>query len=119
MTFPPDDEPDPTPTVPGFDLRRLLGRGAHAEVWLATDLATGASVALKIAAGEEGVAGAPAGGADEEGLAALAREVALLRRIDHPHIVRLLRVVGVTGGGLAAVLEHAPGGSLADLVAAR
>ena len=143
MTHQHGDPADRTPSVPGFELRRLLGRGAHAEVWLATDLAGARSVALKLAipaggapsaaaadmagdcaseaAGEAAAEGTveAAHEAAAEGLAALAREVALLRRIDHPHIVRLLRVVGVGGGGLAAVLEYAPGGSLADLVAAR
>jgi hypothetical protein len=38
----------PAPRVPGFAARTLLGFGAHGEVWLADDLTTGGSVALKI-----------------------------------------------------------------------
>jgi hypothetical protein len=45
--------------------------------------------------------------------------VALLRRIDHPHVVRLRRVVDLPGGGRALVLDHAAGGSLSALVGCR
>jgi eukaryotic-like serine/threonine-protein kinase len=93
--------------VPGFELLRLLGRGAQAEVWLATDLARTEQVALKLRPGPT-AAHAP-----------LDREVTALRRIDHPNIVRLHRLAQVSGGGTALVLEHAPAGSLRDLLAAR
>ncbi|HEY6796031.1 MAG TPA: protein kinase [Kineosporiaceae bacterium] len=49
----------------------------------------------------------------------LSREIALLRRIDHPHVVRLRRVVDLPGGGRALVLDHAAGGSLGRLVRTR
>lgn len=91
--------------VPGFRVDRMLGQGGHGQVWLARDLSCGADVALKLASG-------PGPEADQ----AWEREVALLRRIDHPHVVRLRRVVAVGGGGRALVLELAPAGSLAALV---
>jgi serine/threonine protein kinase len=55
----------------------------------------------------------------QQAAARLNREVALLRRIDHPHVVRLRRVVDLPGGARALVMDHAAGGSLADLVAIR
>lgn len=56
---------------------------------------------------------------DEEAAQRLVREITLLRRIDHPHVVRLHRVLDLPDGGRALVLDLAAGGSLADLITAR
>src|SRR4051794_9337704 len=116
------------PAVPGTVLIRSLGAGGHGQVWLATDLVSGDQVAIKVCRPtgpasdppvEAAVDGAAGDGAAGDGVAAarLAREVALLRRIDHPHVVRLRRVVDLPdGAGRALVMDHAVGGSLADLV---
>jgi hypothetical protein len=100
------------PVVPGFAVQRLLGRGGQGRVWLATDLSSGEDVALKIAA--SGTAGTTS-----DADLAWEREVALLRRIDHPHVVRLRRVATLAGGGRALVLDVARGGSLTALVRRR
>ncbi len=92
------------PVVPGLQLLRRLGAGVHAEVWLATDSASGDRVAVKVAL--------PGAGAR------LTREAELLQRIDHEHVIRLRRVEP-TPGGPALVLDHAGGGSLTALVAGR
>ncbi len=42
----------------------------------------------------------------------------MLTELDHPHIVRVIEVVQ-DGDGLALVMQHAPGGSLRDLLAER
>ncbi len=47
------------------------------------------------------------------------RESALQRRIDHPHLLTLLRTTRTTDGRTALVTELAAGGSLAALVRAR
>jgi hypothetical protein len=116
--------PAPAPRVPGLRLQHVLGRGAHGEVWAAVDTGTGEEVAVKLrrtvaAAGE---AQAPSAAPDEDDAEAaerLAREIALLRRIDHPHVVRLRRVLDLPGGSRALVLDRAAGGSLARLVRRR
>src|SRR3954447_21434499 len=91
--------PATAPVVPGFAARTLLGFGTHGEVWLADDLSAGGAVALKI-----GRRSAPPGSTGQE--------TALLCRIDHPHIVRLRRVVPLPAGEIALVLDLASGGSL-------
>jgi serine/threonine protein kinase len=126
--------PPARPDVPGFAVRSLLGFGSHGEVWLAEDLVTGEPVALKIGkppgadppstdqtatTDHPGTQQQPPGGPPTDAADALAREVALLSRIHDPHVVRFHRVVRLAGGGHALVLEHAAGGNLGSLVAAR
>ncbi|MGY2004122.1 serine/threonine-protein kinase [Blastococcus sp. SYSU DS1024] len=97
------------PTVPGYLLQTLLGRGASGEVWQAVPREGGDPVAVKVL-----VAGDPA---------RQAREAVLLGELDHPHLVRLIEVVHQPrrGGGsrVALVLELLGGGSLAALLARR
>ncbi|HET9657028.1 MAG TPA: serine/threonine-protein kinase, partial [Kineosporiaceae bacterium] len=128
------------PHVPGLRLSYPLGRGAHGEVWAAVDAGTGEQVAVKLRrpSGRRPTCGAgpatraPRGAArvddaetdageaaDAEAAERLAREIALLRRIDHPHVVRLRRVLDLPDGSRALVLDHAAGGSLARLVRLR
>ncbi len=98
--------------VGGWVLERPLGDGASASVWLASAARGGPSkVVVKLLR------------ASETGLARdrFAREVALLERLDHPAVVRLLDhgMVGdpayyflvmpwVEGDALAAVLDEGP-----------
>jgi serine/threonine protein kinase len=134
---PPNAFPAPParPDVPGFTVSTLLGFGSHGEVWLAEDLVSGETVALKIGKppGADPPGAGQVGDEDDPGsrpqppgdppptdaAEALAREIALLSRIHDPHVVRFHRVVRLAGGGHALVLEHAAGGNLGSLVAAR
>ncbi len=86
---------------------RLLGSGGQSQVWSGIDSSTGGPVAVKVLR---------LGPEQQE---AARGEAALLARIDDPHVVRLLRAESTADDQLALVLEHAPGGSLAALVAAR
>ncbi len=94
--------------VPGFDVVELLGYGSGGEVWLARERATGIPVALKRLRV----------GADLAARDRLRREAAVLAGVDHPHVVRLRSVVG-DGDALVLVLDLAPNGSLARLLATR
>jgi serine/threonine protein kinase len=112
------------PHVPGLRLDRALGRGAHGEVWAAVDLGSGEQVAVKlrrtaVPPGRGAVSGGRSPVVATEAAERLACEIALLRRIDHPHVVRLRRVLDLADGSRAMVLDHAAGGSLAELVRAR
>jgi serine/threonine protein kinase len=113
--------PADAPTVPGFAVQTLLGFGAHGEVWLADDLTSGEAVALKIGRRLDSDPADPGwfGAGQTETAAAVERETSLLARIEHPHIVRLRRVVALPDRGVALVLDLADGGSLSSLVAAR
>ncbi|MEP6760249.1 MAG: serine/threonine-protein kinase [Sporichthyaceae bacterium] len=94
--------------VTGYDVVELLGFGATGEVWLARETASGESVALKRLRTPRDLAARDR----------LRREAAVLSCVDHPHVVRLRAVLGA-GDDLVLVLDHAGGGSLAGLLAAR
>ena len=96
----------PPPVVEGLTTGRLLGTGSSGEVWAAVEVGTGRAVALKVLHGQ---------GRGEVSR----RESALQRRLDHPHLLALLRTTRTTDGRTALVTELAAGGSLAALVRAR
>jgi hypothetical protein len=98
------------PTIPGYRTGRLLGFGACGEVWAAVSEDTEEQVALNVLRG---------GGRSQDRLASVLRETAVLRRLDHQHVVRLRAVGEAPGFGPVLVLDRAPGGSLGALVAAR
>jgi eukaryotic-like serine/threonine-protein kinase len=94
--------------LPGYEVERLLGVGGTGEVWLGRQLATGDPVALKRLRPD----------ADPAAVASLRREAALLAALDSPHVLRLREVVD-DGGTVVLALDHAGGGTLADLLARR
>ncbi|MFF2244169.1 serine/threonine-protein kinase [Arthrobacter sp. NPDC058130] len=133
-----EDLPDPggaAPEVPGYDVGRLLGRGGTAVVWLVTERRTGRDFALKCFDAGADTAGESAGeaGGEVSGTAyretedAMRREVRILSVLDHDHLLRahtVLRVGDRQSGldgtkALGLVLDYAPGGSVADVVAGR
>ena len=95
-------------SLPGYDVQELVGFGATGEVWRARELSTGDTVALKRLKA----------GADPDAVQALRHEACLLATLDTPYVVRLRAVVG-EGAEAVLVLDHAPGGSLATLLARR
>jgi hypothetical protein len=117
------DEPsgvgDQPPEVPGYLVGQPLGRGSTSQVWSAVAVGDRRRVALKVLA--------PAGAA-EHGLSTESTEstgptesaeLAVLRGLSHPHVVRRLDDLTLPDGRQVLVLELVGGGSLARVVRAR
>ncbi|MBT1002119.1 protein kinase [Paenarthrobacter sp. DKR-5] len=100
------------PEVRGWRVLRLLGVGGAAAVWLVEPAAGGEPRALKCLrqyAGKEASAQAD-----------LRREVRLLGRYEHPHLVRVHDALALPGAhGCGLLMDYAAGGSLGALLAAR
>lgn len=88
------------PEVPNYRIEGMLGVGSFGVVHLASDVRTGARVALKVLSPV--IAGCPKSSAMFE------REAALLQRLKHPHIVDVYEV-GRADGRLFMVMEFVPG----------
>jgi len=99
------DTAEHAPTVPGWRVRRELGRGGQATVWLVED-PQGFTAALK-------VPDRPAATAAE----ALRVELEAVGELRHEHVVRPLGVVD-TDRGPGLLSEYHAGGSLGALVRA-
>ena len=93
--------------VAGMRCERLAGHGGGAAVYVVSEEATGRRFAVKVPRGP-----AEAGGADLE------RELQVLRRVRHDHLVILHGSID-TDRGSGILMEYLPGGSAADLVAVR
>jgi serine/threonine protein kinase len=106
------------PEVPGFAVGRLLGAGGSASVWLGREQRSGRDFALKcFRTGAGGPKGAETMTED-----AVRREIRILSVLDHPHLVKAhdaVRLAGPPEGRTALVMDYAPGGSLAAVVASR
>mmetsp|Transcript_103149 Transcript_103149/g.177815 ORF Transcript_103149/g.177815 Transcript_103149/m.177815 type:complete len:588 (-) Transcript_103149:463-2226(-) len=91
-----------------YILGKTLGLGAYGKVALGTDRRTGEQVAVKII--RKGVLQR-----SQEELRKIIREIAVLRLINHPHILRLLDVIQ-TSKYLFLILEYLSGGELFQLL---
>ncbi len=104
------------PLIPGHKAVRELGRGASASVWLATGKNDGGQVAVKC------FTGGAAAVSDGQDLSGLQREVRILSRLQHEHLVQIhdvIRLGGAFDGMPGLVMDYAAGGSLGRLVSAR
>jgi len=107
------------PEVPGYTVGRELGRGASATVWLVTEKRTGRNFALKCYRPD---LASPDPELDGNAGSDARREVRILSVLDHQHLLKAhesVRLPAVSGGGLGLLVDYAPGGSLAHLVASR
>ena len=86
--------------IPGYELRREIGRGGTARVYLARQLQPDRDVAVKVVEN-----------ASEELANRLLREADVLRRLRHPNIVSVYEA-GVHEGAAFVVMEHMAGDNL-------
>lgn len=100
---------DAPPSIPGYSLLRLLGRGESSEVWLAHDPER-VAVAIKLIRP----------GAQTAALAAsLRHEQHMLTLLDHPHIARPLGGGNCAAGWPYLVMDHVDGPDLHGWLAMR
>ncbi|TYJ19997.1 hypothetical protein E1A91_A09G230500v1 [Gossypium mustelinum] len=86
-----------------YELGKLLGRGAFAKVYHARDVDSGQSVAIKAVSKKKVLKGGF--------MAHVKREIAIMRRLRHPNIVKLIEVLA-TKTKVYFVMEFAKGGEL-------
>lgn len=102
---PPPKPPEVLPTIPGYEVLGILGKGGMGIVLKAKQISLGRIVAIK-----QIVAGAAA---SDEDLARFKNEAATVAQLQHPNIVQIYEV-GAAHGRPFLVLEFVEGGSLAD-----
>lgn len=86
-----------------YEVGKLLGYGAFAKVFHARNLSTGQSVAIKAVSKQKIL---------KSGLTAqVKREISIMRRLHHPHIMKLYEVLA-TKAKIYFVMEFAKGGEL-------
>ncbi|KAD3336847.1 hypothetical protein R6Q59_028121 [Mikania micrantha] len=91
-----------------FEIGKLLGHGSFAKVYLARNVKTNESVAIKVIDKEKIMKGGL--------IAHIKREISILRRVRHPNIVQLFEVMA-TKGRIFFVMEYVKGGELFSKVA--
>ncbi|XP_076392946.1 serine/threonine-protein kinase SIK3 isoform X5 [Megachile rotundata] len=87
-----------------YELEKTIGKGNFAVVKMATHVVTKSKVAIKIIDKTK---------LNEETLAKIFREVHIMKRLRHPHIIRLYQVME-TEKMIYLVTEYAPGGEIFD-----
>ncbi|KAM1138760.1 hypothetical protein ACFX2I_036527 [Malus domestica] len=91
-----------------FEIGKLLGHGTFAKVYLAKNVKTNESVAIKVIDKEKILKGGL--------IAHIKREISILRRVRHPNIVQLFEVMA-TKAKIYFVMEYVRGGELFNKVA--
>lgn len=94
-------------TINDYLVIRLLGRGSFGKVKLVESITTGQVLAMKIIA-------APKTKVNEKRRIAIQREIAVMKRLAHPNMVRLYEVLGnPKSGKLYLILQYISGGTIA------
>src|SRR5215470_8089637 len=102
--FVPPPESSPLPSVPGYEVLALVGRGGMGKVYRARHISLGRVVALKLHAHEH----------DEKLLARFREESRAVAKLQHPNIAQLFET-GVADGRPFFTQEFLEGGSLAHV----
>lgn len=90
-----------------YEVQRRLGEGGMSYVYEAKDLNTGEIVAIKILS--------PKLSADKSSVARLRREAGLAMRLEHPHVLKILRLGETEDGLIYLVMPYLEGELLSDL----
>jgi eukaryotic-like serine/threonine-protein kinase len=101
----------PTPTIPGFQLDRLLGEGGFGQVWAAQRNDGNERVAIKVLHFELVHS--------HDALTRFQRELAAIDRLHHPNVVRGLGHGTLADGRPYLVLEYLDGPSLREVIRER
>lgn len=91
------------PVIPGYRLRKILGRGGMATVFLGEPESGGEKVAIKVMRAPPGE--------NREWSERFLREAAMLQRLDHPNIIKV-RAAGESAGDHYMVMEYLDHGDL-------
>eukprot|EP00048_Salpingoeca_helianthica_P006283 m.96728 g.96728 ORF g.96728 m.96728 type:complete len:665 (+) comp13955_c0_seq1:275-2269(+) len=95
-------------SIGNYQMSKTVGKGNFAKVKLARHVLTGVEVAIKIIDKTT---------LNQSSLAKLMREVDIMKRLDHPNIVKLFEVID-TDKTLYLVMEYANGGEVFDFLVA-
>ncbi len=95
------------PTIPGYDMIELLGRGGMGEVWRAKQHSLQRVVAIKLLP--------PRLASDPEFVTRFEKEATALAALSHPSIIQIIDR-GVSGEHYYFVMEFVEGRSLRDLI---
>jgi eukaryotic-like serine/threonine-protein kinase len=101
---------DAGPELGSLRLERVLGRGGHAVVYAARQLATERELAVKVV---------DLGDNPEQVSLRFAREVQATRRAEHPHVVKLFGFATTADGAPCLILELLQGKTLLAVLAER
>ena len=99
---------DATLDIPGFQLERLVGEGGFGQVWLATRVADGERVAIKVLHLELV--------RSIDALTRFQRELDAIERLEHPNVVRAIDHGTLSDGRPFLVLEYIEGPSLREVI---
>jgi hypothetical protein len=97
----------PLPSVPGFAVERVLGRGGMGTVYLARQLSLDRPVALKVMSRRWA--------GDPTFVARFTREAFAAAQLNHPNLVQVYDI-GEANGTRFFSMEYVPGRSLADVI---
>ena len=93
------------PVIAGYRIKRRIGIGGYGAVYLAESEADGRRVAIKVMLARVAV--------DEQARTKFSREIELLTGLRHENVVAVYDS-GSAGSAFYFVMEHCPGGSVAD-----
>ena len=93
--------------IPGYTIKRKLGAGGMAEVYLATQESFGRDVAVKVLL--------PSSADNQDFAARFLREAKIVAGLSHPHIISVYDV-GQSGGCYYMSMDYLPGGDLTQWI---